>query len=120
MGGEIRNLDRLARMLVRGFPILATVRYERRSQRLTLSCRSRQGPTGRPNRLRMEWSPVADEAADLDRYVRDRVGDFLRLWIRDESPDAGAVATVGPAPAAVTLPPVPPQNPGKDLQPSAA
>jgi hypothetical protein len=81
---ELKNLNRLAQSLVRGFPIVASVRYDTRASRLTVACISTHAPNRRPSELKREWSPSLAESADLDRYVRDHIGEFLRLWIREE------------------------------------
>jgi hypothetical protein len=80
----IRNLNRLANSLVRGFPIVASVRYDTRAARVRLACESTHAPTKRPCELRREWYPSGADCSNLDRYVRDHIGEFLRLWIREE------------------------------------
>jgi hypothetical protein len=81
---ELERLNRLVRSLVRGFPIVASVRYDVRAARPTIACRSTRAPTKSPSELKREWSPSVGDYVELDRYVRDQVGEFLRLWIRDE------------------------------------
>jgi hypothetical protein len=81
MNREIEGLNRLAQSLVRGYPFIASVRYDASIARLTLTCRSTRGAAEEPVELKREWSPTAGDYADLDRYVREHIGEFLRLWI---------------------------------------
>jgi hypothetical protein len=95
---ELERLNRLARSLVRGFPIVASVRYETPATRLAIACRSMRGPTKKPSELKREWSPTVGDYVDLDRYVRDHVGAFLRLWIKDDQAHSDAGDHQGDAP----------------------
>ena len=119
---ELERLSRLVRSLVRGFPIVASVRYDTRAARLTIACRSTRGPTKKPGELKREWSPTVGDYVDLDRYVRDHVGAFLRLWIKDDqtNSDAGDHQGEGPErrPFVSDLLPVACQKPDNDAAPA--
>jgi hypothetical protein len=81
---ESEALNRLVRSLVRGYPFVASVQYDKRASSVIITCRATRGPTKERSQLKREWSPTVLDSVDLDRYVRDRVGEFLRLWINDE------------------------------------
>jgi hypothetical protein len=72
-------LDAMAKSLVFGLPIEAAVSYDRRTARLTVNLRSLPDPSGGRVTLVREWSPTVSDYADLDRFVRDRVSEFIAL-----------------------------------------
>jgi hypothetical protein len=70
-------LDAIAKTLVSGLPIEATVSFDKRTVRLTVTLRSLPDACARCVALERSWSPTVHDYADLEHWLRDRVQDFI-------------------------------------------
>jgi hypothetical protein len=75
---SVGRLDALAKMLVVGLPIVTVVTYHSRRDRLMVDIWSQIDPHGPRTPQMRSFSVAIDDCADLDGYVRQVVGDFLR------------------------------------------
>jgi hypothetical protein len=101
-------LDAIAKTLVSGLPIEATVSYDKQTARLTVSLQSLLDSSGIRSAVARKWSPTVLDYADLEQYSRDRVKDFIALMelvvpetCRDANPDRASGASrvfIGPSP----------------------
>jgi len=74
---DVALTDAIAKTLVSGLPIEATVSFDNRTVRLTVNLRSVPDPGARCVALERSWSPTVHDYADLEHWVRDRVQDFI-------------------------------------------